>query len=346
MERNKKNLPHRSELRYDPISGEWVLVAPERFHPETLKRWRPKREVPPKSKDIFKDPLKTISEYIMWEYVEGKPTGEAHPEKSKHWRILVLQNKYPAVSHNPKKISAVHGIFPVLAGSGQHDLLVTRGYRENFPLLSKEEAFHVFEAFRDRYLMFFGDKKVKYVSIFHNWGKMAGASVYHPHYQILGIPITPPDVERSLSGSEAYFRRYKKCAHCTAIAWEKKQKKRIIAESEYGIAFAPFVSRNSFEIKIFPKAHRAFFENTLDVELADIAGLLQEVLRKVEKNLKDPDYNFYIHTAPIGDKKRHKSYHWHIEVVPRWNVPAGFEYATGILINVVDPDVAAKVLKG
>ncbi len=335
----------KSELRYDPVSGEWILVSPGRFRPSTLREWRPKREIPPKSKDIFKDPFKTVNEHIILEYVKGKPSAEAAPKKSRNWRILVLENKYPAVASRPRRVSKRQNFFPVMPGVGEHDLLVTREYLDNFPKLSKEEAFHVFEAFRDRYLMFFERPDIKYVSIFHNWGKRAGASVFHPHYQILAIPVVPPDVSRSLEGAGRYFRKHRKCVYCAMIKWERSQKKRVVMESKHSIAFAPFVSKSSFEIQIFPKAHRPFFENTLDVELADAALLLQKVLRKVEMNLRDPDYNFYIHTAPVDGKARNRSYHWHIEVVPRWSVPAGFEYATGIFINVVDPDVAAKMLR-
>lgn len=344
MERKGSNF-HRSELRHDPVSGEWILISPERFHRDTLKRWKVKREIPPRSKDIFKDPFKSVSENVILEYVKGKPVAETSPKQSKHWRILVLENKYPAVAKKTVRVSGKQGFFPVVSGVGEHDLLITREYLDNFPRLSKEEAFHVFEAFRDRYLMFFARPEIKYVSVFHNWGKRAGASVFHPHYQILAIPVIPPDVERSLEGARRYHRKHGKCVFCAMVRWEKKIKKRIIMESKHAIALTPFASRSSFEICIFPKAHLPFFENTLDVVLEDVALLLQRVLRKVEKNLKDPDYNFYIHTAPVDGKERNKHYHWHIEIVPRWSVPAGFEYATGIFINVVDPDVAAKLIR-
>lgn len=345
MKEKKNSFFPSSELRLDPVSGEWILISPSRFHPEVLKRKKRKRFIPPQSEDIFKNPFESVNEHVILEYEKGKQLPEFSSEQSKHWRILILENKYPAVADHVNRVSSRQSFFPVLPGVGEHDLLITRGYRDNFPRLSKEEAFHVFEAFRDRYLMFLPDPKIKYVSIFHNWGPQAGASVFHPHYQILAIPIVPPDVSNSINAARKYFSKHKKCVYCSMIEWEKRQGKRIILESKHAIAFAPFVSRNSFEIKIFPKAHRPFFQNTQDSELADIAHLLQRVLGKIEKNLHDPDYNFYIHTSPVDKKERNRFYHWHIEVIPRWNVPAGFEYATGIFINVVDPDVAAKILK-
>ena len=129
------------------------------------------------------------------------------------------------------------------------------------------------------------------------------------------------------------------------IGWEKKYKKRIVYENEGAIAFAPFVSKNPFEVRIFPKKHLPYFENTLDQEIDCVTDGLQQVLRKLEKNLKDPDYNFFIHTAPIRDKEKYKMYHWHIEVAPKTNINAGLELGTGVEVNEVDPDEAAKLLR-
>lgn len=129
------------------------------------------------------------------------------------------------------------------------------------------------------------------------------------------------------------------------IEWEKKQKKRVIYENDGAIAFTPFVSKNPFEVRIFPKRHLPYFENTLDQGIDFAADALQFALKKMEKNLKDPDYNFFIHTAPIQDKKKYKMYHWHIEVIPKININAGFELGTGVEINDVDPDKAAILLR-
>lgn len=346
MEKNK--LFHKSEFRQDPISGDWVLFAPGRFH-KTRAEFRKKKTVrvfPPEKNDIFKNPFKSVNENIILQYANEKRIyGGEKAQSLKDWELVILENKYPAVSHDVKKITSKKIGMPVAPGFGHHDLLITRDYKKDFPELSKNGAFHVFEAFRDRYLMLFADPHIEYVSIFHNWGSKAGASVLHPHYQILGIPLVPPSIVARLKNTEKYSHNHTMCAYCKMIAWEKKQKKRIIAESEYGIAFAPFASHINFQIKIFPRFHRPFFENTLDVELADITGLLQKVLRSIKKNLGDPDYNFYIHTAPVFKKNQYPFFHWHIEIIPRINVQAGFEYATGIFVNVVDPDFAASLLR-
>jgi len=262
------------------------------------------------------------------------------------WKLQIIENKYPAFTH--KGICAVlgkNGPYTITETVGHHELVITKAHDKNFARLSKEDARQVFEAFRDRYLMFLSDQCLAYVTIFHNWGPKAGASVYHPHYQIAAIPVVPPDIQHSLNGSASYFKQNKKCVHCVMLKYEIKNKKRILYENKGAVAFALFVSKEPFEIRIFPKKHLPYFENTLDVDLDYIVDALRASLKKLKKNLKDPDYNFFIHTAPIKNKERYKMYHWHIELVPKISINAGFELGTGVEINGIDPDQAAAILR-
>ena len=100
------------------------------------------------------------------------------------------------------------------------------------------------------------------------------------------------------------------------------------------------------EVRVFPKRHLPYFENTAEADMGDVVEALQAALKTMRRRLGAPDYNFFIHTAPIKNKKKYQEYHWHIEVLPKLNIRAGFELGTGIEINPVDPDHAARVLKG
>ena len=111
------------------------------------------------------------------------------------------------------------------------------------------------------------------------------------------------------------------------------------------MAFTPYVSRTPFEVRIFPKKHLPYFENTYDHDMEYVVEALQKSLRIIEKRLGDPDYNFFIHTAPVQNKENYRHYHWHIEITPIISIRGGFELGTGIEINDVDPDAAAKILK-
>ncbi|KKU91210.1 MAG: Galactose-1-phosphate uridylyltransferase [Candidatus Jorgensenbacteria bacterium GW2011_GWA1_48_11] len=340
-----------SELRQDLVSGDWILIAPGRLryqnHDHRLKR-EGKRERAPLKQCPFEKPLESVSNKVILNFVNHTATGLVRKttKPDKNWRLLVLENKHPVVL-NKNKISRLkhHGPFSTMEGIGHADLIITRDHDRNFPKLSKRDALHVLEAMRDRYLTLLNEKNLAYISIFHNWGPTAGASVYHPHYQMFAIPVLPPDIQHSLNGSARYYKAHKTCVHCDMIRWEKRRKKRIIFENDEAVALAPFVSRNPFEVRVFPKRHRPYFENTFNEELAGVSEVLQKVLGLLEKKLGDPDYNFFIHTAPVRDKNRYSHYHWHIEIYPKLSKRAGFEFGTGIEVNIFDPDKVAKILK-
>lgn len=325
----------KSQLRQDLVSGDWIVIASNRGkRPHQLIKKPEKRKVAPIAGCPFENPQKSGHQNPILTY------GDAQK-----WQLQIIENKFPAFTHC-KTCSSItkQGPYSVAQTVGHHEMVITKNHGKSFDKLSAVEANQVFEAFRDRYLMLLNDPCISYAAIFHNWGTRAGASIYHPHYQIVAIPVLPPDVSRSLNGSLKYFKKNKKCVHCVMIAAELKNKNRIIYQNKGAVAFAPFVSKEPFEVRIFPKKHLSYFENTLDHDLADVAMALQVVLRKVKSNLKDPDYNFFIHTAPLLNKKKYKSYHWHIEVRPKITIMAGFELGTGIEINAVDPDDAARLL--
>jgi UDPglucose--hexose-1-phosphate uridylyltransferase len=163
---------------------------------------------------------------------------------------------------------------------------------------------------------------------------------------MISIPVIPPDVEHSLAGSTDYFRKNKKCVHCSMIDWEKFDRKRIIFENDDAIAFAPFVSKEPFEFRIFPKKHLPYFEDTPKKDLVSVAMALKASLAMLEKKMPGIDYNFFIHTAPVKNKAKYGHYHWHLEVQPKISTAGGFELGTGIEITVVDPEEAAAFIRG
>lgn len=350
----------KSQLRQDLVSGDWIVISPGRAKkPHFLPIKILKKKTIPKSTCPFENPQKAGNKQPILIYPHTKrELASGTQEKNnfrygvgvcgncKKWELQVVENKYPVFIDSEKQpVIFKKGPFTVTDAVGRHDLVITRDHNKNFAGLSNNEARQVFEAFRDRYLMFLNDPRINYVSIFHNWGPLAGASIYHPHYQIIAMPVVPPDIMHSLDGSKRYFKNHKKCVHCAMIDWEKKQKKRILYENDGAIAFAPFVSKNPFEIRVFPKKHLSYFENTLDVDMDYMVAALRFSLKKIEKNLKDPDYNFFIHTAPIKDKQSYGMYHWHMEIIPKMDIYAGFELGTGVEINVADPDDAVKLLR-
>lgn len=327
---------NNSEFRRDMVSGDWVVVAPRRAaRPEQFFS-KTKRRRTAKSKCPFEDPQKSGNDEPVLLYAGGHT-----------WTLQVVPNKFPILSHRAVCATEFRkGPYELSEGTGHHDIVITRDHDVNFAHMNDGMAELVFKAFQERYRAMAHDECMKYVSMFHNWGPTAGASIYHPHFQILSLPIIPPDVSRSLEGSRAFYKESKQCVHCVMLEYELKAKRRIVYQNKEAIVFAPFVSREPFELRIFPKKHLPYFEDTDAVVMKYVVDALQKALLLLEVQLHDPDYNFFIHTAPLENKKKFGHYHWHIEVQPKTSIAAGFELGTGIEVNVVDPDDAAAMLRG
>ncbi len=328
-----------SELRQDLVSGDWVISAPERAkRPELFGQKRNVRKVLPRSTCPF-EPETIKKSSANWPPILSYPN-------EKNWKVIIAANKYPALKHFAGcSVDFRHGPNAVKTGVGNHDLLITRDHKKNFADLPLDEAAEALFLLQERYKELAKDKCNFYTSTFFNWGSSAGASVYHPHYHILTLPIIPPDVAHSLDGSKKYFETHKRCVHCVILSFDLKEKKRIIDKNKHSVSLAPFVSRSPFEIRIFPLRHHARFEDTPKNELKAVTDILQKALKRIKINLKDPDLNFFIHTSPLKDRK-YNYYHWHIEIIPKIVIFGGFELSTGVEINVVDPENAASILKG
>jgi UDPglucose--hexose-1-phosphate uridylyltransferase len=230
-----------------------------------------------------------------------------------------------------------------MPGNGFHEIIITRDHKKHLAIMPTENVVEVIKAYQERYLALMNYDFINYIFIFHNHGKEAGASIPHPHTQLVAMPILPADVKRSLEGAKNYQDEYKKCAHCEMIAWEKEEK-RLIFQNEYFIVFAPFVPRVNFELRIYPHQHLSNFEKITETERKYLAEALQKALYSLYKGLKNPAYNFFIHTAPC-DGKDYNYYHWHIEILPKTNTWAGLELGTGVEVLTIKPEEVAKFLR-
>jgi len=228
-------------------------------------------------------------------------------------------------------------------GAGFHEVIITRDHKKHLALLPIEKVEEVIKAYQERYLALMEHKCVNYISIFHNHGREAGATIPHPHSQLIAMPILPSDIRRSLQGAKTYREEHNRCVHCTMLKWEREER-RSIFQNEHFIVYAPFVPRTAFELRIYPREHKSNFEKISKTERKYLAEALWWALYKLYKGLKDPAYNFFIHTAPC-DGKDYKYYHWHFEIWPKTAIWAGFELGTGIEISTIEPEEVAKFLR-
>ena len=324
------------ELREDPLSGDWIILSPGRAkRPQMLDRAaKQKRVSTPKKSCPFEDLEKSGNGTIF----------AAWPNK-KAWKIAVVPNKYPALVHGEGcAVDLAAGMYEAKTGVGTHELVITRDHGKSFVDLAKKNAAQVLRIFQDRYRAA-NDGCNVYAVAFLNYGPSVGASIGHPHYQIIAVPFVPPHVARSLRGAEAYYKKSRQCLRCKILHEEIAYKKRVVAENRYAVAIAPYASKRPFEVSVIPREHFSRFEETPEAVIRGVAEIMQEVLKKLRKYAGDPDLNFFIHSAPFN-KEAHPYHHWHAEILPSLSYLGGLEWATGIYINVVDPDQAVSILKG
>lgn len=333
IEKTKKAAPYQSELRQDIVTGDWVVIATGRAkRPDEFASLE--RVAPDYAHDPFENPEESGQEKDTLIY--RRENGD--------WSLRVFPNKYPAFSRGRVVRELSEGPYFAMAGIGYHEIVVTRDPRRPLALLEVWQIAEVVDAYQERYLSLMNKAGVSYVQIFHNHGKEAGASIAHPHSQILAIPVISPYIELELTGAEQYHKSNKRLVYGIMTEYESEHKKRVVFENEHFIAFCPFASRAAFEVWIVGKRANPYFERITEEEKFALAEVMQKALFSIYAGLNDPPHNFYIHTAPC-DGKEYPHYQWHIEILPHTALWAGFELSTGIEISTIQPEVAAEYLR-
>ena len=322
-----------SELRMDLVSNDWVVVATGRARrPSSFAKQKRKKVVVHKSECPFCQPENIKDVITKRERGDGS------------WFVISIPNKYPAFLENNDLGRRKEGPNRIMNGFGYHEVIVTADHKRSMAEFSLEETMMVVDLYQARYLDLMDKKFIKYITIFHNHGEEAGASVAHPHSQLLAIPVIDPDLRSSLDGAEAFCVSQGKCVYCAMIDWDIKDGRRVIYENEKFVVLCPFASQIAFEVRIYPKEHQPYFERITEDEKKFFAEALQVALSKIHKGLGDPAYNFYIHTAPC-DKANYDHYHWHLNILPKTATWAGFELGAGIEISTIEPEKAAEFLR-
>lgn len=341
-EKKKNKNEAVSELRRDLVTDNWIVVAKGRGERPHARK-REKEVEDPIDTCPFEDPQAAGNDDPVLIY-PSTPSTEPRGKDGEEWSLQVIPNKYPAFFGEGCPTISKVGPYSVQDGLGHHEVIITRDHSSHLALLPPGKVIEVLRAYKERYLSLKKEECVKYISIFHNHGRSAGASLTHPHSQLVAIPILPSNIRRSLSGSNIFYKKHGKCVHCAMLDWEREDKKRIVFENKDFIAICPFISRDAYEVRIFQKAHSAYFEKTGEEGISSLAEIFQEVLKSFYKNLENPPYNFYLHTAPI-DGTTYLQYHWHFEILPKTEIAAGFEMGTGIEISTIEPEKAAEALR-
>lgn len=330
------------EMRRDPITGEWVVIAAERSK-------RPSDFTPPASpgpKGSANCPFCPGHEQ------ETPPEVLAYREHGERdtpgWRVRVVPNKFAALNaaEEPGVISG-DDLYFTRTGAGVHEVIIeSPEHQDSWADFSITQATLALQAWAERYRELEADAGLAYVQIFTNHGALGGASLEHPHSQLIATPFVPPRMMHELEGASSYFREHHRCPYCDLVAREEESRTRLVERTENYLACCPYASRFPLEMWVLPREHTSSFGGTPLVRLQELGGLLRRVYRQLSLAADDPPYNAVLHTRPLRETGYDKSYHWHLEILPRLTTIAGFEWGTGIFINPTPPETAREYLAG
>jgi len=326
------------ELRKDPVTSRWVIIATERG-----KRPSDFGVEPQGSRTGFcpfcpGNEDKTPPEVLAYRADGNQPNGSG-------WHVRVVPNKFPALQIEGDLNRQGDGMYDKMNGIGAHEVVIeTESHDVDLFDLPENRFKDVLWAFRDRLLDLKKDRRFKSVIIFKNHGPAAGASLTHSHSQLIALPVIPKRVLEEMSGCRDYFRFRDRCVICDIIVQEMEQKSRIVEETGEFLAFAPYAPRFPFETWIVPKRHQCAYEMIEEGQARALAAVFRRTLRRLNIALENPPFNFIIHSAPFEERAL-DFFHWHIEIMPKLTKVAGFEWGSGFYINPTPPEESAKFMR-
>ena len=326
------------ELRQNYFTKEWVIIATERAkRPEEMAKHRPAQVVSPRVENCV---FCTGNEGKTPPEVMRVPTRGSDP-----WQIRVVPNKFAALSPEAQPIRTIHRSRRTMGGFGVHDVIIdTPDHSQCMALMPEAHLANVLRVYKSRYDTLSLDPRIAHITIFKNHGADAGASLEHPHSQLIATPVISHQVRERFQQALTHYDEYGECMFCQSLEEEMAEQSRIVLATDHFVALELFASPTPFCTPIYPRRHMASFGDISAVEISDLARVLKTVLAKLYHGLENPDFNFTIRSAP-AEYVGVKHFHWYLSIIPRMTRTAGFELGSGMFINTVVPEAAAEFLR-
>ncbi len=319
-----------AEVRKDPITGELVIVAPDRaarpFDHEENGAGAPPDVCPFCKGNESETPNAVLT----------IPSPSSHED----WSVRVVPNRYPAVGP-ARVVTSTAELFETSPAVGYHEVIIeSPSHEPAMRKLAADQIVRVLRAWRDRLAVVSADEAIAHTMIFKIEGAAAGASLEHIHSQLLATSFIPPRIEVELAAGQKHFEETGNIAWAQLLDRELADGSRIVASTDQFILHCPFASRFTGQMCLSPGATVAGFESTSDADLTSLGDLLKNALHSLNDVYPDAPFNLELHTAPPRDTRR-QAYHWHLAITPRLTGIAGFEVSSGTWINVAAPEDAA-----
>jgi UDPglucose--hexose-1-phosphate uridylyltransferase len=326
------------ELRKDLLSDIWVVIAPE-------------RKLRPQFSNLPGEDFLSPENCPFCEGNESMTPPEIYAVRNNNkpnqpgWQLRVVPNKYPALRVEGQLEKRGEGFYDKITGIGAHEVVIeTTSHTKGIDELEIGAVTNIFLTFKSRILDLKKDVRIRYIQVFKNHGIRAGATISHPHSQVVGMPVVPARVKERIKNAKAHYDAKERCIFCDILFYESEYRKRVLAETPDYVVMSPYASRFPFELVIYPRVHSASFEETADEAVQALAVVLRDTLRKLNKALEHPAYNLLLHNAPF-DTDYKNYFHWHWELVPLISSTGGFELGTYTYINPTPPEEAIEVLR-
>ena len=260
-----------------------------------------------------------------------------------HWQARVVPNRYPVLTPEGSTSRSVEGPYMTMQGHGHHEVIIeSPRHDDDIATMSSADVLTLIEAYHQRFVHLRQDDRIVLILIFRNHGPRAGASLIHPHSQLITTGMVPRNVRWTEHELQRHFDEWGRCVYCEIVEFESRERRRVVLENPSFLAFVPFAADVPFETWIVPKRHHADFGQITEPEKLDLAEALRVILARFATKLHDPDYNYIFNSSSrlVSEPQSH----WYVRIRPRLVTRAGFEIGSGIRINPSLPEADAAFL--
>ncbi len=335
------DLDYTPETRQDRITRQWVACAPARSsRPHKTGSPSPPHD-PTDDTPVEGCPFCPGHEEMLPAVLYQLDAGEDRP-----WQTRVVPNKYPALRPEEQPEQRSCGLYQTRGSHGRQEVVIdTPHHRQGLAQMPVEQVEAMLQTYLTRYHTLRQADPPLYPFIFRNHGAGAGASIAHPHSQIIAPDFPPPQIKREEAAARERYDEEGSCPYCEMIEDEVAAEARMVWSNEHVVVFVPFAARVPYEMWILPRTHEPEFGRLTDEGCTHLAPALHEAVRRLHDRLDNPDYNFFVRTA-LNYQSDAPHLHWSLRIEPRTTVEAGFERSTGVQINPSIPERDAAVLRG
>jgi UDPglucose--hexose-1-phosphate uridylyltransferase len=270
---------------------------------------------------------------------------ELEAEDNRPWQTRVVPNKYSALDPSRAPNHQTGGLYQTRASRGRQEVIIdTPDHHHPLAQMPVAQVDAVLQTYLDRYHTIRTEHDDLIPFLFRNHGASAGASIAHPHSQLIAPNFRPPQIEREEQNARARYEEMGQCPYCAMIADELNAEDRLVWTSGAFVAFVPFAAEMPYEMWILPRRHAPEFGNLQPNHRRELAKALHTLLGRLRTHLNNPDYNFFVRTA-LDYQTDAPHLHWSLRIRPRTTLQAGYELSTGVQINPSIPERDAAVLR-